>query len=370
MQSDGKPWWCLSLPKSFHFVWVCLLAASWISTTAQGADAEELLSLKSPAAELQADPLYGAILHSLREDFGLSPLNKSVVEAAPGVVLTELSGSIQLERRLHLYFVPAERQYFLLELNADPLAPEARLWSQGPTELVFTPTSILVEHAEGSERLRPRISESVLFLDGLGGASAKGTTPTDPIACLIRALGFEISNANLYDLLTSTACTATSAMSLALTGYTCLAALTLDPIAIIGCTVSLARIISCGVLSCADGVPTTCAESIQLGNQRHRQWITSCPSVHRADRYARYFTLRLTTRTRVRIDLASTTVDTYLYLLAGDRPNGLILEADDDGGPGTASRIVRWLDPGAYTLEATTYSRDRTGLFNIKVVQD
>jgi hypothetical protein len=46
-----------------------------------------------------------------------------------------------------------------------------------------------------------------------------------------------------------------------------------------------------------------------------------------------------------------------------------VIEYNDDGaGVGYNSKITRTLDPGTYTVEATTYYANTTGTFTLKVV--
>ena len=56
---------------------------------------------------------------------------------------------------------------------------------------------------------------------------------------------------------------------------------------------------------------------------------------------------------RVRIDLVSENGDPVMSLVSMSR--GLIISANDDGGEGRNSRIDRYLQPGTYLIEATTY---------------
>ena len=101
---------------------------------------------------------------------------------------------------------------------------------------------------------------------------------------------------------------------------------------------------------------------------RSGTWAQGCSSQNRSGSYARYFSFNVVEQGEVRIDLSSsgsTSVDTYLYLLSGSGKTGSVLESDDDGGSGTNSRITRNLSPGAYTLEATTYSSGDTGSFSL-----
>ncbi|MCY3568171.1 MAG: hypothetical protein OXH38_06055, partial [Chloroflexi bacterium] len=77
-----------------------------------------------------------------------------------------------------------------------------------------------------------------------------------------------------------------------------------------------------------------------------------CESAFRSDRSSQRYRFELSELTRVQIDLASVTADSYLYLLDA---NGVLLEIDDDGGDRWNSRIVRLLDAGIFTIETTNW---------------
>ena len=61
--------------------------------------------------------------------------------------------------------------------------------------------------------------------------------------------------------------------------------------------------------------------------------------------------------------------DTYLYLLSGHGRSGTVLYEDDDivYGVNTNSRLSENLQPGDYTIEATTYYAQTDGDFTLKI---
>ena len=99
-------------------------------------------------------------------------------------------------------------------------------------------------------------------------------------------------------------------------------------------------------------------------------WDDTCLSEKNApggagDRYARFYTFTLTEATDIVIDLSSEE-DTYLYLLGGHGKSGNTLHSNDDiasGGVNLNSRLSVTLQPGGYTIEATTYSPATSGDF-------
>ena len=95
-------------------------------------------------------------------------------------------------------------------------------------------------------------------------------------------------------------------------------------------------------------------------------WTDECSSRNREAAYARFYVFTLGERSDVTVTLESDT-DTYLYLLDGD---GDVVDENDDidrEGGDYDSRIRVTLDPGDYTIEATTYSAEATGEFTLTV---
>ena len=93
-----------------------------------------------------------------------------------------------------------------------------------------------------------------------------------------------------------------------------------------------------------------------------------CKSVSRptnGEYYARYFSLPLKFPAEVTITLTSKE-DPYLLLLKGERVTGTVLYENDDA-EGTNSQIEAILEPGIYTIEATTYEEGVTGEFELEV---
>ena len=95
------------------------------------------------------------------------------------------------------------------------------------------------------------------------------------------------------------------------------------------------------------------------------RWVVGCDSVHRSGRNASYISFTQESSGQVIITLESS-VDTYLYLLQGEGGSGTVLARNDDyDGGGSNSQITRFLSPGRYTVEATTYSPSVTGEFTL-----
>ena len=86
--------------------------------------------------------------------------------------------------------------------------------------------------------------------------------------------------------------------------------------------------------------------------QSSGRWSTNdCDSRFRTDSDAHTFRFEVTEAGRIRLNLASSGADPYLYLMTED---GARITENDDGGRGRDSRIERTLDPGVYLIEAAT----------------
>ena len=111
-----------------------------------------------------------------------------------------------------------------------------------------------------------------------------------------------------------------------------------------------------------------CVETISLGAEVAGSLTRDCDSQFRSGRHARYYEFTLTSRSSVRVSLGSSSMDTYVYLRRGaDERAADLVAVNDDGGRGTDSLITEVLDPGAYTVEATTYPTGSTGSFRLLV---
>jgi len=110
----------------------------------------------------------------------------------------------------------------------------------------------------------------------------------------------------------------------------------------------------------------SCSESIEMNGVLHGTWISPCVSTHRSGAYAKYYTFTLASATDVQIDVSSED-DAYMHLLEGAGSSGSVIESNDDGGDGKDARISRTLQPGSYTIEATTYYANTIGSFDVSL---
>ena len=96
-------------------------------------------------------------------------------------------------------------------------------------------------------------------------------------------------------------------------------------------------------------------------------WAGECASSNRSGSYARFYSFTLGEATEVTIGLSSDQ-DTYLFLLQGAGREGTeVAHNDDVESVNTNSQIVQTLDPGEYTVEATTFSAGITGNFTLTI---
>ena len=123
-------------------------------------------------------------------------------------------------------------------------------------------------------------------------------------------------------------------------------------------------------------VPTDpCIERLTGDGTVNGSWETGseCVSENRdgdgTGAYARYYTFTLSEQSELTIALESTE-DPYLYLMEGEGRDGKqVAENDDidrDGGDYNSS-IEETLAPGDYTIEATTYEAEVSGMFTLTV---
>jgi len=316
-----------------------------------------------------SNPSMTATLNQLRTLQGLTPRSDALAIMAnerQSVLVTELDNAERPDRRLFLFYLAESNEAFFLQLQvAVKGSPEMRLWSAGPSELVILGDQMrLLDHPSSETFRLPRMASGAAGL----GVVTDNITVTDTIACIARALGIGLDSTSLSTKLSSALCSATSTISLALTACSCLSIAGLGSnlvFATIGCITGIAKLLSCGFVSCNG---SSCAVStIYLNAPVASSWTSACSSIHRSGRYARFYSFLLTSTTTVFIDLGSSSVDTYLYLLQGSGTGGPVIAADDDSGPGTDSRIIRTLAPGSYTIEATTYSSGSVGSFGLSV---
>ncbi len=98
-----------------------------------------------------------------------------------------------------------------------------------------------------------------------------------------------------------------------------------------------------------------------------------CLSINRPDSsrgpgnyYAHYYTFTLLAEANVTLELKSEEQDSYLYLMEGTGKAGEVI-AEHEEPLSNDARIEKKLDPGAYTIEVTTYYAEKEGDFTLSV---
>ena len=124
------------------------------------------------------------------------------------------------------------------------------------------------------------------------------------------------------------------------------------------------------------GDPDSCLRHLTADGSYGGSWSSDCASRERENRYARFYTLQLTERSTVTIDLKSSSKSAYLYLRSGKgvTRGQALYENDHKPGvfwypePGSYDALIREsLPAGWYTIEATTVRRRMSGSFTLVV---
>ena len=126
--------------------------------------------------------------------------------------------------------------------------------------------------------------------------------------------------------------------------------------------------------SSAQAQTAACVQLLDSPSAVSGDWDGSCfseksPPAGNGDRYARFFVFSLQEETEITIELSSADQDAYLYLMSGWGKDGVVLHSNDDidRHGSTDSRIVATMEPGLYTIEATTYKAEKRGIFRLTV---
>ncbi len=99
-------------------------------------------------------------------------------------------------------------------------------------------------------------------------------------------------------------------------------------------------------------------------DRSNSMWVSDYMSTQQAGSYARSYTFTVDTATHVAINLTSPE-DSYLYVL--DSNGAVVHESDNVTTRNLNSRIDETLQPGTYTIEATTYHPARMGAFHLSI---
>ena len=114
---------------------------------------------------------------------------------------------------------------------------------------------------------------------------------------------------------------------------------------------------------------TACSEQIAGNASVNGNWSSACLSANppnACDYYARFYTFTLDAASEVTITLSSNDAAPYLYLLDGAGTGGAI-EHETGYANASAATITQTLQPGSYTIDATTYYSETAGGFTLEL---
>ena len=117
------------------------------------------------------------------------------------------------------------------------------------------------------------------------------------------------------------------------------------------------------------GTTDTCIERLAGSGSVNSRWTPACLTANSPDNrtyYARFYTFTLYAASEVTITLSSADATPYLFLLEGEGTGG---EVTRENGVANANSvtITAALQPGAYTIEASTYRAETAGDFTLEM---
>jgi hypothetical protein len=181
---------------------------------------------------------------------GIKPIGREAVvgSESPHIFVVPLSAEATPDIRLFLFFESSSGQVFFLQSSMRSLGePEVRIWSGSKEEIIIT-TAGLQMRLQEYDLTRP-IIDMTAFEAAVGRYQAKGGI--DTLTCILRSLGVRLNFSSISSFFSSALCSQFSAISVGLTALNCLSIPA--PAAIFGCINGVAKIISCGIASCATG---------------------------------------------------------------------------------------------------------------------
>ena len=113
----------------------------------------------------------------------------------------------------------------------------------------------------------------------------------------------------------------------------------------------------------------TCIDTLAGNSSVNGAWTPACLSANppnARDYYARFYTFTLDAASDVTITLSSDNTAPYLYLLNGEGTGGAI-ERETGAANASSATITETLQPGSYTIDATTYYAETPGDFTLEL---
>ena len=112
-----------------------------------------------------------------------------------------------------------------------------------------------------------------------------------------------------------------------------------------------------------------CIERLTGNGSVNGRWTPDCLTANSPDNqtyYARFYTFTLYAASEVTITLSSADATPYLFLLEGEGIGGAVTREMGDANT-TSATIIAALQPGAYTIEASTYRAETAGDFTLEM---
>ena len=112
-----------------------------------------------------------------------------------------------------------------------------------------------------------------------------------------------------------------------------------------------------------------CIERLAGNGSVNGSWMPACLTANSPDNrtyYARFYTFTLYAASEVTITLSSADATPYLFLLDGEGTDGAVKQ-ENGAANTTSATITATLQPGAYTIEASTYRSETAGDFTLEM---
>ena len=112
-----------------------------------------------------------------------------------------------------------------------------------------------------------------------------------------------------------------------------------------------------------------CIERLAGNGSVNGRWTRACLTANSPDNktyYARFYTFTLYAASEVTITLSSDDAAPYLFLLEGEGTGGTVKQ-EKGAANATSISITAALQPGAYTIEASTYRAETAGDFTLEM---
>ena len=113
----------------------------------------------------------------------------------------------------------------------------------------------------------------------------------------------------------------------------------------------------------------TCIARLAGSGSVNGRWTPACLTANSPDNrtyYARFYTFTLYAASEVTVTLSSTDATPYLFLLEGEGTGGAVTR-ENGVANATSVTLTAALQPGAYTIEASTYRAETAGDFTLEM---